>query len=200
MKHIRSMKDSTCMASIVFTILGIALLMALLGGCTQQVAGDGNSTFNAQSGLTVPFDAAIYHLRGEVVGEVDSLSRQTSGGSLTLSSYPYISGSGSFYSETSGKGFVRLRVLTITSSIIPARSDLAAALGAPGDTILVKTTDAKVQALHPGDVVSFVCRADFEQVGAATAGENLTQQGVYDLGTWEFDLCRMRVPIVGEGE
>lgn len=177
------------------TLFILFALLLVLVGCSREVATDGTNTFVTSA--TVPYDRSIYTIRGLVVSDVTSMSRQSSGGQMELTSYPALYASGSYYSETTGKGFVRVKIGVLTSSIQPMRPDMDTALGRVGDTVILKTTDAKIQALLPGDVVQFKCRADFELLGAVTAKETLNQGDVDTLGTWEFDLCRLVSPVIG---
>jgi len=168
------------------------LVLVLLVACGETdalPAPDSDSRQSYKLGSTIPVDDNVYLIIGRVVGDVASLTRQESSGSLSGSTYSgYGSLSGSFYSETTGKGFVRLFVHSATPETANAP---------PERIIVIKTTDSKVTILLPGDVVEFKCRRQYEAVAAVRDSETFDRD---KLGTWELDYCRMTSPVIRQEE
>lgn len=167
----------------------LLLLPLLLVGCrgqAPQAASDSPQTYNANA--RIPVDDNVYTITGEVVGDISSLSQQTTPaqGDLTglqARGYGYLGGS-YFGAEFEGKGFVRLLVHTAEPSTRLAPLE---------EIVIVKTTDTKAVVLLPGDVVTFKCRAQYEAVAAVRENEAFDED---KLETWELDYCRMVTPVI----
>lgn len=165
-------------------LLTVLVLLVGCGDVDALPAPDSDSAQSYKSGSKIPVDDDIYTITGKVTADVNSITRQGSGGSL--SAYDgYMSGS--FWSETTGKGFVRLFVHTAT----PATN-----LAPPERLIILKTTDSKVTALYPGDIVTFKCRRQYEALAAVRENETFNAGRVE---TWELDYCRLVNPVVEQG-
>lgn len=151
-----------------FTIVLLAL------GC--QPAPESGSGFKYASGSTIPIDAKVYTITGEVAEDVRSIVRQTAPAVARVSSSNGVT-YGTYYGpEMKGKGLVRVFVHYSNSDF------------APSETIaILKVEDTKGIALLPGDIVTFKCRIQFEAL-SATTGSQVFQE---DAGVWEFDYCRL---------
>jgi hypothetical protein len=167
----------------------LLMLTVLLIGCrgqAPQAASDSPQTYSANA--RIPVDDNVYIITGQVVGEVASLSQQTTPAQgdvtgLQARGYGYLGGS-YFGAEFGGKGFVRLLV----HSAMPSTR-----LAPPEEIVIVKTTDTKASVLYPGDVVTFKCRAQYEAVAAVRENEAFNESKVE---TWELDYCRMMTPVI----
>lgn len=89
----------------------------------------------------------------------------------------FFDGSGAVWQD--GKGIVRGTLLSVEPQVEFAH---------PESEIVVKTTDYKITALRPGDVVKLVCLADYEPVCAWSKQPDKTGE-CKDM--WEFDYCRL---------
>ena len=164
----------------VISLIVISLLLAACEELAPMAESDSNQNFANTGNSRIPVDREVYRVTGKVVGDVDSLV--TSGPVQTVY-YQYSTATTGY---TEGKGFVRLFLYEITPE--PVRE-----LVTSEEIAILKTTDTKARALLPGDVVTFVCRAQFEAVAAVLENE------VFDpvkLGTWELDYCRLERPAV----
>lgn len=135
-----------------------------------------------------PVDKKVYIVSGEVVAEVNSVTRQVKPAEGSISGYSYGgygSMSGSYFGEvTGGKGYVRLLI----SSSSPSTS-----LAQPGSVSILKVSDIKATALTTGDVVTFKCRRDYEAVAPVLENQRFEADSV---GTWELDYCRMETAVI----
>lgn len=156
---------------------------ALLSGCDQvPPKPESSSGFTYAVGSTIPVDNSVYTITGQVVGEVESLVRQTAPAQGRVVGYGSGYISGSFYGpELNGKGLVRLFVHSSDAKMAPSET-----------VVVLKMEDTKGIVLLPGDVVTVKCRAQFEALSATTAGEPFSE----DAGTWELDFCRMATPSI----
>ncbi|MEZ4639803.1 MAG: hypothetical protein R2856_33400 [Caldilineaceae bacterium] len=150
------------------------------------MASDSPQTYSASA--RIPVDDNVYTITGMVVGDIASLSQQTTpaqGDVLGLQGrgYGYLGGS-YFGAEFGGKGFVRLLVRSAQPSTPYAP---------PEQIVVLKTTDTKAVVLLPGDVVTFKCRAQYEAVAAVRENEAFNES---KLETWELDYCRMVTPVI----
>lgn len=163
----------------------IAILAALaLGACDAQPSAPSADSDSSQkySEAKIPVDTGIYTITGEVFGQVNDLTRQVkpASGSLTgIGGYT----SGSYFGPVeAGKGFVRLRISASNVDLAPV-----------GDLVILKVTDTKATALVEGDVVTFKCRKQYENIAAVQSNEKLD---VEKAATWELDYCRLVTPKV----
>lgn len=167
------------------------VLLAALAGCTsgsEAPAPDSDSGQKWADGGKVPVDEKVYHVTGEVVGQINSLTRQVkpAEGSLSGSQYgSYGTVSGSFTGPVeAGKGYVRVRVVASDSDLAPV-----------SEVVILKTSDSKVTALQPADVITFVCRRQYEALAPVTENADF-EKAKNDVATWELDYCRMGKPVV----
>jgi hypothetical protein len=173
--------------STVVLSLGLAGILTA-GGCDEggNPAPDSDSSFAYEDGATIPVDEKVYTVTGEVIGQVNALTRQVepAKGSLSGSTYgSYGTVSGSFTGPIeAGKGFVRLKVNASDSE-----------LARPSEAVILKTADTKVTALQPGDIITFRCRAQYENIAAVKDGQKFEQAKV---GTMELDYCRLETPLI----
>jgi hypothetical protein len=166
-------------------------IMMLLVGCSIPTdyapAPDSDSSQNFTGG-EVPVDDSVYLITGQVITDVDSLTRQTKSSSGSVSGiatgeFGYLSGT--YYgAEFGGKGFIRVKVLESNSFLAPV-----------GEIVILKSTDTKGIALLPGDVVNFKCRHQYESVAAVRNRETFNAE---KLETWEIDYCRFTTPIISQ--
>ena len=166
----------------------LILISIALGGCAVSTTTDprppveyvqNNSDYKYTNSSQIPLDMTYYHIKGEVAGDTESLTRQTSAGGGFYAPGLY----GAYFGpEYQGKGFVRLLVTESDSDLAPAES-----------VVLLKVTDTKAVLLAPGDHVAFVCRRQYEAVGAIYDYEGLD---VEKAATWELDFCRLETPVV----
>lgn len=181
-------------------IFGLALIAVLLTACaapqpTTKDIGTGNTvqTVNPTSESGIPYvggdglpqDERLYIIKGKVVADVSSLTRQTAPAYGSTSGYNgYISG---YYvgPSVNGKSFTRILV----KSIDPSNTDWVAA----GQIVIIKGTDTKMTALLPGDVVNFLCRRQAEAIAAIHPNEWYNAK---TNTTWELDYCRMDSPVI----
>jgi hypothetical protein len=176
------------MKRFVCVLFLIAILSVACGPVNTPPAPESDSGQGFALGATVKVDDGVYIIKGEVVTDVDSLTRQTQAAS------GYMSGSafggfgmmsGVYYgAEFGGKGFIRLKVMESESYLAPI-----------GKTVILKSTDTKGIALLPGDIVTFKCRHQYEAIAAVRDSETFD---VDKLETWEIDYCRMVSPVVSD--
>jgi hypothetical protein len=167
-------------------LLIMPLLLFGCQGAAPQAASDSPQTYTANA--RIPVDDNVYTISGQVVGEVASLSQQTTPAQgdvtgLAAKVYGYLGGT-YFGAEFGGKGFVRLLVHSASPST---------PLAPPEEIVILKTTDTKASVLYPGDVVTFKCRAQYEAVAAVRENESFNEDKVE---TWELDYCRMMTPVI----
>lgn len=175
----------------------ICLITLLLAGCAppppdstkptatpQPPRLESDSGYKYRGNKRVEADFNVYKISGMVVGDVNSLTRQTKaarGSSYEWDGY----GSGSYFGpQFSGKGFIRILVNA---------AEPTTELASPGSVVILKSTDTKATALLPGDIVTFKCRAQYEVVAAVANNEDFDEA---KMGTWELDYCRMFSPLV----
>jgi len=175
----------------IYKALGASAVVGLIltaGSCdNQQPSADSDSSQSYKDGSKIPVDDNYYVIKGEVVGQVNNLTRQVkpAEGSIGGSSYGngYSSFSGTFTGPIeAGKGFVRLKIETTSPNAPEA---------APGEAVILKTSDTKVTALQPGDIITFKCRRQYEAVAAVRDNSDFDKN---KAGTWEFDFCRLETP------
>lgn len=168
----------------------IALALGIFGIATAEGCDEGNppadsdSSYSYKGDTKVDVDETTYSIKGEVVREVNSLTRQVAPAKGDLFGYGgYTSGSFTGPVEA-GKGFVRLKV-----SVSQPATDLAPV----GEVAIIKTTDTKVTALMAGDVVVFKCRRQYENIGAVKNDQTFNKD---EVATWELDYCRLSTPVI----
>lgn len=155
----------------------VLLLILLLSGCNSPKSDSGIEFLPAE----IPIDPDIFTLRGTVVTDILSIqTTQAQGYSSATQYYGY----STFSLWQEGKGFVRLLV----DDASPMTN-----LAEPGTTIIIKTTDTKLKAILPGDMITLKCRAQYENVAATRVNEVID---IERYGTWELDFCRMVTPLV----
>ena len=184
---------SFAMGLIPLLLLSLLLLTLILNACTAgTVAPTSDSDFSYAAGSSIPIDNNFYTVAGTVIADVTDRVTGQERGHITGSAI----GTGNFTSmqgtyfpgDVQGKGFVRLSVELVSPST---------ELAPQGNVVLLKTTDLKAVALLPGDYVTFVCRAQYEAVAAANNAEAFDAN---KAGTWELDYCRLKSPVISEGE
>lgn len=172
-----------------YKIGAVAVLLAAIAltGCEEQGAApapDSDSEQEYASGSKIPVNDNVYLIQGEVIAEVNEVTRQVEPAQGEVyGNNGYISGSFSGPIQA-GKSFVRIRVRKVSPDTI---------LAPLGDVVIVKTTDTKAVALLNGDVVTFKCRAQFESIAAVRENEKFDAD---KLGTWELDYCRLASPVI----
>jgi len=164
---------------------------ALLSGCSaanEEPEVESDSSQSYKVGSKVAVDDEVYTIEGEIVAEVNSVTRQiapaqgSSGGTVFGG---YGSFSGSYFGEvTGGKGFVRILVQSSSPSTELARE---------GSVSILKVSDTKATALLPGDVVVFKCRRQYEALAAVRENQDFDREAVE---TWELDYCRLATAVV----
>jgi hypothetical protein len=133
--------------------------------------------------VRIPVDDAVYTIEGQVVADVETMSRQ-----VAPASGFYTQDYGAFFGERfGGKGFVRLFVHSVSP---------ATALAEPNQITLIKTSDTKASALLVGDIVTFRCRAQYEAVAAIRLDEAFNAAKVKEVEAWEWDYCRLVTPSI----
>lgn len=181
MKHTRKI--------VAASVIAVAIL-ASAESCddTSSTTADSDSSQNYATDSKIPFDTKAYEITGEVAGPVNDLTRQVKPAQGSVDGFAYggyASLNGSFTGPIqAGKGFVRLLV----SSATPA-TDLAPV----GQVTIIKTSDTKAKALVNGDIVSFKCRRQYENIAAVKDNQKLNVQ---QDGTWELDYCRLSSPVI----
>jgi hypothetical protein len=177
-------------------VIGVGLLsLGLFGILTAEAcssesapAADSDSAQAWGGDTKVPVDEKVYHVTGEVVGQINNLTRQVepAKGSLSGSQYgTYGTISGSFTGPVeAGKGFVRLRVTVSDADIAPV-----------SEVAILKTSDSKVTALQPGDVITFSCRKQYEALAPVLDNQDF-QKAKNAVATWELDYCRLAQPVI----
>lgn len=174
-------------------ILAFVLLAVILPSCVEEQdsapepVSDSPQRFESRyDDPRIPVDDGVYTISGEVVGEVESLVRQTSRATGFIAGTGFGSFGAYFGPEYEGKGFVRLKVSTSDSHLAPYNS-----------VVILKVTDTKGIVLLPGDQVTFKCRHHYENVGAVRNEESFDAE---KLATWEIDYCRLATPIISFSE
>lgn len=170
----------------------VVLAAITLSSCTEpaneapEIESDSGQSYKA--GTKAPVDDNVYVIKGEVIGPVNDVTRQVepAQGSLQGSAVGgFGSVTGSFTGPVeAGKGFVRLRVESISPDTESA---------SVGDVTILKTADTKVKALMNGDIVTFKCRRQYENVAAVR--EN-SSANIEEIATWELDYCRLFIPVI----
>ena len=174
-------------------IIGAGVVsLALFGILTAESCGgnpspDSDSSYGYASGSKIDVDQHTYLITGEVTGQVNNLTRQVKPAEGSLSGTQYSSGygtlTGSFTGPIeAGKGFVRLLVTSSNMDIAPV-----------GELTILKTVDTKVTALLPGDVVTFKCRKQYENIAAVKEDQKFNKD---EVATWEADFCRLTTGVV----
>jgi hypothetical protein len=168
-------------------IASLAFLFLTAESCDgSDPAADSDSQQKYSGDVKPDVDDNFYTIKGEVVGQVNNLTRQVKPSEGSISGYNYNgygSMSGTFTGPVeAGKGFVRLKI----SSANPSAPEATV-----GEAVILKTSDAKVTALQPGDIITFKCRRQQEPVAAVRDGQKLDKNRA---STWEFDYCRMETP------
>lgn len=174
-------------------IAGVAILSTMLfaaESCDGETApeAESDSSQNYKAGSKVPVDDNVYLIKGEVIGPVNDVTRQVEPAQGEISGFAYggyASMNGSFTGPIeAGKGFVRLRVQTVSPSTEQAPV---------GDVTIIKTSDTKAKALLNGDIVQFKCRRQYEALAAVKDNEKFDAEKVE---TWELDYCRLASPVI----
>lgn len=171
---------------------GLLLYMILVSSCALETdiapAPDSDSGQSFSAGDSIPVDDNIYYIKGQVISDVNSLTRQTNAASGEMFGYAgtgFGVMSGTYYgAEFGGKGFIRILVMKSDSFLAPR-----------GEIVILKSTDTKGIALLPGDVVEFKCRHQYEAIAAVRHRETFD---VDKLETWEIDYCRFISPIISQ--
>jgi hypothetical protein len=182
-----------------FAAVVIALGCALLFGAEScsgtdtapQVESDSSQSYNVDGkNSRVPVDDHVYEVTGEVVGAVNSVTRQVKPAEGSVGGYSYGgygSMSGSYFGEINkGKGYVRLLVTSANPSTTSAQ---------PGSVSILKVTDTKATALEEGDVVTFKCRRQYEAIAAVRDNQTFNSKDTR-VETWELDYCRMETAVI----
>jgi len=168
---------------LVLCILAV-ILMSACAPVNQAPPPQSDSDENFNYGAEIPIDDNIYTLEVMINSEMNSLTEQLSQSSLSgysTGSFGYVSGYGNSWQE--GKGFIRVKVVSIN----PYSEYVAM-----GDNVIIKTTDTKMRALIPNDIVMIKCRMQYESVAAVRQNEVFDNAKEYE--TWELDYCRMITP------
>lgn len=179
------------MRKVTLLVVFAVLLLASCGynQGPQNIApapdSDSSQNFSSQPGFGIPVDDAVYTITGKVIGDVESLTRQTEAAQGSYGRYGNYATGVYFGAEFGGKGFVRLFVHTSDSELAP-----------PESIVIIKTSDTKASALLPGDVVTFKCRAQYEAVAAVRDRETFDMAASEKLATWELDYCRLFTPEI----
>lgn len=175
------------MKTRMFLIVVLSVIGMTLAGCmadrAPQPSSDSPQAFLANPD-GVPVDDGVYVISGIVIGDVESLVRQTAPARGTMAGSAYGAYGSYFGPELGGKGFVRLHVQSSDSKLAPK-----------GSIVILKVTDTKASVLLPGDTVEFKCRHQFEAVAAVRDSETFDAE---KLETWEIDYCRLTAPIIGQ--
>lgn len=171
----------------IYQAVGGAAMCGLIltaGACDSNPTADSDSKQSYGSDAKVDVDEKTYVITGEVVTQVNSLTRQVEPAKGSITGYNgYTSGSFTGPVEA-GKGFVRLKVSV---------SNPAAPEAPVGEVAIIKTTDTKVTALMAGDVITFKCRRQYENIAAVKDGQKFNKE---EVGTWELDYCRLASPVI----
>ncbi|MCI0438548.1 MAG: hypothetical protein L0177_05395 [Chloroflexi bacterium] len=168
------------------TLLALGMLILLLVACEfnapPRPESDSGQAYDA-GGERRPVDDNVYTITGQVVADVQTMSRQTSPAEGSYNPY-----TGSYFgAQFGGKGFVRLLVHSVEPSTPLAQVD---------QIVLIKTSDTKASALLVGDIVTFRCRAQYEAVAAVRINEAFYAATIEKVETWELDYCRLATPII----
>lgn len=158
-------------------VLLLVILVVTLLGCEAP-------TQKTDQGARVErkIDSELYHLTLKISSDIGGYN-QVQGSMSGSMAYGFGSISGAIWTE--GKGLVRGTLLNLSPSVSFAEI---------GDEIIVKTTDFKIVALWPNDVVHLTCTVDYEPICSleefrSLGGGGVTTNKCEDL--WEFDYCRM---------
>lgn len=144
------------------------------------ISYQGADMSSTHDGPCLPIDTNVYKIRVEVVGETVSNSK-VSGSMSGFAAYGFGAVNGRIW--TDGKGVLLVRLVEINPSFGGF---------APGDLIVIKTTDLKVINLPAGTINDLVCNRDTEVLSPTYAGQVLTDDQV----TYELDWCRMVTPKI----
>lgn len=181
-------------AVLVSAALLVVLVLLMVVGCgpvDKPPAPESDSGQDYQMGSEIPVDDNIYTIRGVVVGDVSSLTRQTERAHGSYSSYEG-TGSGSYFGpEFEGKGFIRLQVLESDTHRAGDGNDIAP----EGSVVILKMTDTKGIMLQPGDEITLRCRRQYEAIAAVRENQTFIAS---EVETWELDYCRLVKPIIRE--
>lgn len=170
----------------------LALPLTMATGCSSSNTAPNADSDSSQryNDKAIPVDDNVYTITGTVTAEVGSLTRQTSPGRISTPTCYGTSGcyggGTSFGPVTSGKGYVRLLVTSITPSVADDTVRVE-------NIAILKVTDTKATALLEGDAVTFKCRRQYEAVAAVRDNEDLN---VGKAQTWEMDYCRLSTPSI----
>ena len=168
--------------SIVYQRILPLLFVLLLAACQRSPAPQSSSGMNYAWLTTIPVDTNVYTITGTVAADVESLVRQRTPAQAQSYNAEGLSYSTFSGPEMSGKGMVRLTVVTSDAELAPV-----------GSTVILKVDDTKGILLLPGDQVTFKCRAQFEAIAAVVNRQEFDPAA----GTWELDYCRLATPVVG---
>lgn len=172
--------------------IGLLLALIVVTFAATGCLGDGPSnpapdsdSQQAYDGGNIPTDLSVYTIVGKVNADTKSLTRQVSpGGGSVFGVNGFVSGS-FFGPVESGKGFVRLTVVSANPS-----TDLAPV----GKVVVLKMTDTKGTVLTAGDEVTLKCRRQYEAVAAVQDNQKFDADAD---ATWELDFCRLATPVLG---
>ena len=180
----RQRKEQVMSRRVVLSVLAVLLATAFACQFNEPPppGSDSGQTYNARC-CGIPVDTNVYTITGEVVADVETLQRR-----IAPAQFGYTEYGGTFFSpQFGGKGFVRLLVHSVTP-----RTTLAQ----PDRIVLIKTSDTKASALLPKDIVTFLCRAQYEAVAPVLINEDFDAEKARIVETWELDYCRMETPVV----
>jgi len=173
------------MKNLIFVLLVLSLFVVACQAPNQPKQAVGYVD-NSGDPAKLDYDPVIYTIKGEVVGDINSVVRQSAPAQGSVSGYStgswgYVGGS--FVGpQISGKNFVRLLVQSSDCS-----------LAKYGELVILKVEDTKATALLPGDIVTFRCRVEYEVLTAVLTNETFSK----DKQVKEIDWCRFAVPTIG---
>jgi hypothetical protein len=156
-------------------IVLLTFILLVLSACTPEtpVVSGGNTGS--------PEDTNMYVIRGRVISDVDSLTRQvTSASGAMYGNYAHYTGP-----VVDGKSFIRISLMSANPNLPDAEI---------GQVILIKVVDTKAQALLPKDVVTFKCRRQYEAVARLNSEEIDWKK----QETWEIDECRLASIVLSD--
>lgn len=149
----------------------------------EGIDPDSDSKYSFSTTAKMPVDTGIYELNCVIEGErePDSLVKQNtpaSGSAVIYGAYGSASYSGATYD---GASFPRCRLLNRVETQIAGTFN-------PNEGVIIKVRDTKGMAIYVGDVVTFYCRMQAENVAAMVKFESFDWE---KYGTPEFDYCRL---------